>query len=66
MVNENVRKAVVDSGLKQKFIAEKTGINEVSLSAMLNGKQKIGADEFFAIALVLKIDPEKLYHYQSA
>ena len=64
MVNANVRAAIEDMGVKQKFIAEKTGISEAALSAMLNEKQKISADDFFAIAYVLRIQPEALYNYK--
>ncbi len=65
MVNANVRAAIEDLGVKQKFIAEKTGISETSLSAMLNEKQKISADDFFAIAYALRIQPEDLYNYKA-
>lgn len=55
-------KAAVDaSGLKQKFIAEQVGISEAALSAMLNGKQKIDVETFFAIARVLHKSPEEIY-----
>lgn len=64
MVNTNVREAVEDSGLKQKFIAEKMGISEQALSAMMNGKQKIGADDFFVLADVLRMTPVQLYSYK--
>ena len=64
MVNENVRHAIEDSGLKQRFIAEKIGISEQALSAMMKGRQKIGAEEFFALSKVLDKSPEELYHYQ--
>lgn len=64
MVNHSIRDAIEDSGLKQRFIAEKTGISEQALSAMINGRQKIGAEEFFAICKVLNKSPEELYHYK--
>lgn len=64
MVNQNVRDAIEDSGLKQRFIAEKTGISEQALSAMTNGRQKIGVDEFFALCEVLRKTPEELYNYK--
>lgn len=64
MVNANVRMAIDDSGLKQKFVAEKAGISEQALSAMLNERQKIGVEEFFAFCRVLQKSPEELYNYQ--
>jgi len=63
MCNENVAAAIEDSGLKQRFIAEKAGISEQALTAMLKGRQKIGADLFFNLSEILKIAPEELYNY---
>lgn len=64
MVNDHVCRAVADSGMKQKFIAEKIGMSEPTFSAMLAGKRKIDADEFFKICDVLKMRPEVLYKEQ--
>lgn len=66
MVNDRVCRAVADSGMKQKFIAEKIGMSEPVFSAMLAGKRKIDVDEFFRIAVVLKMRPEVLYNYDGA
>ena len=63
MVNERVCKAVADSGIKQKFIAERIGVSEPTFSAMLSGKRKIDVDEFFGISLVLNMKPDELYNY---
>lgn len=65
MVNASVRQAIEDSGLKQRFIADKAGISEQALSAMINERQKIGVDEFFAFCQILGKSPEELYHYQT-
>lgn len=64
MVNERICMAVEDSGLKQNFIAEKVGISEPSLSALLAGKRKVYVDEFFALCQVLHKKPDELYNYQ--
>lgn len=61
---ERLADAIEASGLKQKFIAEKAGISEQALSAMLNGRQKIDADTFFAIAVVLRMSPDEMYSYR--
>ena len=63
MVNDRVCRAIADSGMKQKFIAEKIGMSEPTFSAMLAGKRKIDVDEFFKICVVLKMRPEVLYNY---
>ncbi len=55
-VYEKVSKYISENGIKQKFISDKTGIPENVLSMMLNGKRKIGADEFVEIILALNVD----------
>ena len=64
MVNEHISAAVADSGLKQKYIAERIGMSEPTLSAVLAGKRKVDVDEFFGLCQVLKKTPEELYHYK--
>lgn len=52
-----------ESGMKQKFIAEKTGIPDFSaqkLSFALNGYRKIQVDEFLAVCAVIGISPTGL------
>lgn len=63
MVNESIRAAVVDSGLKQRFIAEAIGMSEPTLSAVLSGKRKVDVDEFFRLCKVLNKSPNELYSY---
>ncbi len=53
---EKVNNYLLEKGIKQKFISEKTGIAENILSAMLNGKRKMYADEFIKIIEVLGVD----------
>lgn len=60
MIAEKLNKAIEQRGIKQKFIAEKTGVSEQALSAMLNGKQKIDVETFFAIAGVLNMTPDQI------
>ena len=60
MIADKLKKAIEQRGIKQKFIAEKTGVSEPALSAMLNGKQKIDVETFFAIAEVLNMTPDQI------
>ena len=64
MAAEKLRAAIDERGLKQKFIAEKIGISETALSAMLNGNQKIDVETFFAIAQVLRMTPDEIYEFK--
>ena len=61
---EKLQDAINESGLKQKFIAEKAGISEQALSAMLNGCQKVDIETFFAIAVVLRLSPDQIYAFR--
>lgn len=64
MASEKLREAINARGLKQKYIAEKIGISETALSAMLNGNQKIDIETFFAIATVLQMTPDEIFSFK--
>ena len=55
-VYQKVSKYIIENGIKQKFISEKTGIAENTLSMILNGKRKMDADEFVEIIIALGVD----------
>lgn len=54
-----LKKYIEDSGMKQKFISEKTNIPEVSLSLILNGKRKCEVGEYASICGVLRVPLER-------
>ena len=58
---ESICKAVEKSGMKQKAIAERMGISEQVLSAILTGKRKIYADEFFDLCKAIGQKPSEVY-----
>ena len=64
MAAEKLTEAIEARGMKQKFIAEKIGISETALSAMLNGKQKIDVETFFAICTLLQMTPDEIYAFR--
>lgn len=64
MAAEKLREMIDERGLKQKFIAEKVGISETALSAMLSGKQKIDVETFLAIADVLRMTPDEIFSFR--
>lgn len=53
-----LKKFIDDSGLKQKAIAEKSGVPEVQLCLILQGKRKCEVGEYASIcnALGVKVD----------
>lgn len=66
MVNERISEALTDSGLKQRYVAEKIGMSEQAFSALLTGRRKVDVEEFFKLCCVLNKTPDELYHYKSA
>lgn len=56
-VQERVAQYVQDNGIKQSFIAEKTGFSKVKISMLLNLNQKMTADEFEIFCKALRKQP---------
>ncbi len=56
-VYQKISKYIEEHGIKQKYISEKTGIQENVLSMILNGQRKLTADEFIEIIIALKVEP---------
>lgn len=58
MLGAKIRKYIIDSGMKLGAVADKTGIPMNTFSAMMNGKRKITAEEYFAICVALNVPLE--------
>lgn len=59
-VNMNALKEFIrDIGIKQKIISQKTGIPEVQLSLILQGKRRCEAGEYASICKVLNVNPNR-------
>jgi len=56
-VQERVSEYVLNNGIKQSFIVEKTGLNKDVISAILNKRRKMSADEFEKICKALNKTP---------
>ncbi len=56
-VQERVSEYVLNNGIKQSFIVEKTGLNKDVISAILNKRRKMSADEFEIICRALNKTP---------
>lgn len=56
-INERLNVYVAEKGVKQVYIAQKTGLTPDTVSKMLNGNRRILADEFLLICNALNIDP---------
>lgn len=57
-VYEKVRAYIDEQGLKQKIVAEKAGIPNVTFNAIMNGKRTMYADDLKAICIALQVSPE--------
>lgn len=56
-INKRLNEYVVENGIKQVYIAQKTGLTADTVSKMLKGNRRILADEFLLICTALDIDP---------
>lgn len=57
MVQSVVAQYIKDMGIKQNWIASKIGMSENAISAILNGKRKMSADEFARICRAIGKEP---------
>lgn len=57
--SEGMKRYIEESGLKQKAISEKTGISEVALSLILQGKRRCEIGEYANICYVLDVNTDK-------
>lgn len=62
MCAEKIKSYLLDNGISQKFLSNKTKIATTTLNAILNGKRKLLASEYFLIcnALELPLDYFKI------
>lgn len=52
-----MKRYIEEQGIKQKAISIKSGISEVSLSLILQGKRKCEAGEYASLCNVLDVNP---------
>lgn len=59
MLGLKIREYISESGMKLGAVAEKAEIPMNTFSAMMNGKRKITAEEYFRICRILGVPLEK-------
>lgn len=64
-VYEKVRAYIDEQGLKQKTVAERAGIPNVTFNAIMNGKRTLYADDLKAICIALQVSPELFIEVKS-
>lgn len=60
-MTENIKKLILESGMKQKAVAERAGFTEQMMTDMLNGRKVIKAEFVPAICQALGVTPNRLF-----
>ena len=58
---DNINRIIREKGLKQKFVAEKIGVSETTLSNYLAERSGIKADIVPDFCRALEVEPNELY-----
>lgn len=61
LVISNMRRIIRNSGMKQKAVAERMGINGNQLSAMLTGRRLIGVVDVISFCAAMNVEPNELF-----
>lgn len=64
-IGMSIKKIIDQSGLKQKFVAEKSGFSENDFSLMVNGNKVIRAEYLPQIAAALGVAINELFELAS-
>ena len=59
MVGKRIKEYLVDNGIKQSFLAEKTGLSPMVISDICNKDRKIDVVEYEAICSALNVPLDK-------
>lgn len=59
MVGQRIKTYLIENGIKQSFLADKTDIPQTVLSLMLNGSRRIDVTQYYKICLALNVDMTK-------
>lgn len=59
MLGKRIKSYISETGLKFNSVSEKIGVPMNTFSAMMNGKRKITAEEYFSICKALGVPVEK-------
>lgn len=63
-VQSKVASYIHNSGIRQSFICEKTGLSKAKVSLILNNKQKMTADELMLFCKALQKSPNDFVNYE--
>lgn len=55
MIGKKIKIYLENKGVKQKFVADKTGLSESAMSDICNEKRKVDAVEYYLICKALQL-----------
>jgi transcriptional regulator with XRE-family HTH domain len=58
MVGGRIKQYLAENGIKQTFLAEKTGMSNATISDICNGNRKIDCVEYYKICKALNVPLE--------
>lgn len=61
-----IKNHINETGLKQKVVAQKSGIPEAKFSLILHGKRKCEAGEYASLCKVLGVNPNEFMQIRSS
>lgn len=61
MLGQRIKKYLTENGIKQTYLADKTGFTNSIISDMLNGTRKIETTEYFKICKALDVSFDFFY-----
>lgn len=61
MLGERLKNYIEQNGIKQTFLADKTGMSPQTINAILNNGRKIEATEYYNICNALNLSLEFLF-----
>lgn len=56
-INENIKKYLEEHGIKQTFLANKSGIHIKKINSIIANNRKVSAEELGKISKALDVDP---------
>ena len=63
-MTENIKALIVESGMKQKVVAERAGFTEHMMTDMLNGRKVIKAEFVPSLCRALGVTPNRLFRWE--
>lgn len=63
MLRENIAAYIAKNGIKQSYLAEKTGMTPIAISSIVNLKRDISAEEYVSVCDALNVTLDFFLHY---